>query len=119
MLLASWFLVTDPYIFLPSEMAVLNVFISLRAFLVVQMVKKPHANARRHGCDPWVGKIPWRRAWQCLPVFLSGESPWTEEPGGLQSVGSQRVTHDFCILLCANMPKGSHLETTCDFPVVQ
>ena len=25
------------------------------------------------------------------PVFLPGESPWTEEPGGLQSMGSQRV----------------------------
>ena len=27
-------------------------------------------------------------------VFLPGESPRTEEPGGLQSVGSQRVGHD-------------------------
>ena len=25
------------------------------------------------------------------PVFLPGESPWTEEPGGLQPMGSQRV----------------------------
>ena len=24
------------------------------------------------------------------PVFLPGESPWTEEPGWLQSMGSQR-----------------------------
>ena len=24
-------------------------------------------------------------------VYLLGESPWTEEPGGLQSVESQRV----------------------------
>ena len=23
---------------------------------------------------PWVGKIPWRRAWQPTPVFLPGES---------------------------------------------
>ena len=30
----------------------------------------------------WVGKIPWRRAWQPTPVFLPGDSPWTEEPGG-------------------------------------
>ena len=28
---------------------------------------------RRRGLDPWVGKIPWRRAWQLTPVFLSGE----------------------------------------------
>ena len=26
--------------------------------------------------------------------FLPGESPWTEEPGGLQSMGLQRVGHD-------------------------
>jgi len=26
------------------------------------------------GFDPWVGKIPWRRAWQFTPVFLPGES---------------------------------------------
>ena len=31
--------------------------------------------------------------WQSTPVFLPGESPWTEEPGGLQSMGSQRVEH--------------------------
>ena len=24
--------------------------------------------------DPWVGKMPWRRAWQPTPVFLPGES---------------------------------------------
>ena len=29
---------------------------------------------KRHGFDPWVGKIPWRRAWQPTPVFLPGES---------------------------------------------
>ena len=25
--------------------------------------------------DSWVGKIPWRRAWQPTPVFLPRESP--------------------------------------------
>ena len=37
------------------------------------------------------------RAWQPTPVFLPGESPRTEEPGGLQSVGSQRVGHNWVI----------------------
>ena len=40
------------------------------------MVKNPHANAgdiRDAGFDPWVRKIPWNRAWQPTPVFLSGE----------------------------------------------
>ena len=44
--------------------------------------------------DPWVGKIPWRRAWQPIPTFLPGVYPWTEEPGVLQSVTSPRVGHD-------------------------
>ena len=39
-------------------------------------------------------KIPRRRAWQPTPVFLPGESPWTEEPGGLQPIGFQRVRED-------------------------
>ena len=43
----------------------------------------------RPGFDPLVGNIPWRRAWQPTPVFLPGESPWTEEPGGLQSMEPQ------------------------------
>ena len=30
-------------------------------------------------------------------VFLPGESPWTEEPGGLQTMGSQRVRHHSAI----------------------
>ena len=29
---------------------------------------------RRWWFDPWVGKIPWRRKWQSIPVFLPGES---------------------------------------------
>ena len=37
--------------------------------------KEPTSQCRRHGFDPWVGKIPWRRAWQLTPVFLPGESP--------------------------------------------
>ena len=29
---------------------------------------------RRHGFDPWVGKIPWKRKWQPTPVFLPSTS---------------------------------------------
>ena len=28
------------------------------------------------------------------PRILAGRIPWTGEPGGLQSIGSQRVGHD-------------------------
>ena len=39
-----------------------------RASLVAQMVKNLPAMQKI-----WVGKIPWRRAWQPTPVFLPGE----------------------------------------------
>ena len=29
---------------------------------------------KRPGFDPWVGKIPWRRKWLFIPVFLPGDS---------------------------------------------
>ena len=46
---------------------------------------------RGHEFDPWVGKIPWRRAWLPTPVFLPGESPWTEGPGGLHPWGRKEL----------------------------
>ena len=29
---------------------------------------------RRHKFNPWIGKIPWKRKWQPIPVFLPGKS---------------------------------------------
>ena len=52
-----------------------------------------HLQCGRHGFDPWVQKIFWRRAWQPILVFLPREFPWTEEPGRLQSMGC-RVRHN-------------------------
>ena len=46
---------------------------------------------KRHRLNPWVGKIPWRRGWQPTAVFLPGKPHGQEEPGGLQSMGLQRV----------------------------
>ena len=36
--------------------------------------KDPTCQCGRHGFDPWVKKIPWRRKWQLTPVFLPGNS---------------------------------------------
>ena len=58
---------------------------SYGASQVVLVVKKQPANTgnnKRCKIDPWVERFPWRRAWR------------TEEPGGLQSIGLQRVIHD-------------------------
>ena len=67
----------------------------LRPWISLVVHSKDCPQFGRPGFDPWVGKIPWRRAWQPFPVFLSGESPWTEDPGGLQSMGLQRVRHNW------------------------
>ena len=44
--------------------------------------------------SPGLGSSPGGRHWQPIPVFLPGESPWTEEPDRRQSMGSQKVRHD-------------------------
>ena len=46
----------------------------------------------------WVQSLGWEDPLEegmlTHTVFLPGESAWTEEPGGLQSTGSQNVGHD-------------------------
>ena len=56
--------------------------------------KESACNAGDLGSIPRLGRFPRRRKWQPTPVFLPREFPWTEEPGGLQSMGSKRVGHD-------------------------
>ena len=43
---------------------------------VAQWVKNSLQCGKHRRCRsyPWVGKIPWRRAWQPTPVFLPRES---------------------------------------------
>ena len=65
-----------------------------RASLGAQTVKNLPA-IWRPGFDLWVGMISWRRAWQPSLAFLPGESPWTEKPGRLQSVGWEKVGHSW------------------------
>ena len=50
--------------------------VSNRAFQVVLVVKNLPASAGdvRHGCNPWLGKISWRRVWHLTAVFLPRES---------------------------------------------
>ena len=44
----------------------------------------------------WVQPLGWKDALEegMAPVFLPRESPWTEEPGGLQPMVLQRVRRD-------------------------
>ena len=55
--------------------------------------KESTCQCRRHGFNPWVGKIPGRRKWQPTPVLLpwnshgvkslAGYSPWGHKELGL------------------------------------
>ena len=63
------------------------------ASLVSQMVKNLPVVR-----ETWLQSLGWEDPMQegmaTHSSILPGESPWTEEPGGLQSMGSQRVRHD-------------------------
>jgi len=37
---------------------------------------------------------PLEKKWQPTDYILAGKISWTEEPGGVQSVGLQKVGHD-------------------------
>ena len=60
------------------------------------MVKNLLANAgdrRDIGLIPGSGRIPPQEGTATHSSVLTWETPWTEEPGSLQSMGSQRVVH--------------------------
>ena len=42
--------------------------------LVVKNLSASGGALKKVRFDPWVGKIPWRRAWQPTPVSLPGDS---------------------------------------------
>ena len=57
------------------------------------VVKNLQADARDAGLIPgW--EDPLEKEIATYSSILAWEIPWTEEPGGLQSMGSQRVGHD-------------------------
>ena len=55
--------------------------------------KESACNAGDLGLIPGLGRSPGEGNGIFLP-FLPGESSWTEEPGGLQPMGLQRVRQD-------------------------
>ena len=67
--------------------------ISLETSLVAQMVKNVPAMQ-----ETWVRSLDWEdpleEGMATHSSILTWRIPWTEEPGGLQSMGSQRVGHD-------------------------
>ena len=62
---------------------------------VVQLIKNPPA-MRETPVQFLGGEDPLG---EDTPVFWPGESPWTEESGGLQSMGSHRVRYLVILIL--------------------
>ena len=68
-------------------------FFQYQASLVAQMVKNvPAVQETQVQSLGWEDPLEKEMAPQSS--ILAWEIPWTEEPGGLPSVGSQRVGHD-------------------------
>ena len=62
----------------------IHMYIYIMAFLIAHLVKNL-PQCRR--------KIPWRRKMANYSNTLVWKIPWTEELGGLQAMGLQRVGH--------------------------
>ena len=88
-------------IFHSQNVQVLKIYQSVlknRDSLLAQMVKSLPAMR-----DTWVRSLdqedPLEKEMATHSSILAWKIPWTEEPGGLQSIGSQRVGHDWATSL--------------------
>ena len=71
---------------------------------------------QRSRFDPWVRKIPWRRAWQPIPVFLLGESQGQRSlvdysPQGHKELDMTEVTEKASMHMCVH----THTHTNSTF----
>ena len=85
------------FLFLSSKVIPMSIYILLHQgsdFPGDSAVKKKNPPAMQE-MQVWslVGKIPRSGAWQ--PSILAWRIPWTEDPGELWSIGSQRIRHDW------------------------
>ena len=51
----------------------------------------PCRRHKKHWFNQWVGKIPWRRAWQLTPVFLFGEAHGQRSLAGYSPRGHKEL----------------------------
>ena len=71
---------------------IISIYCALWASQVALVVKNLPTNARDIGDISREDPLEEGMATHCS--ILVWETSWTEEPGGLQSMGSQRVGHD-------------------------
>ena len=78
------------------------------AFLVSQMVK--NLPAMQETQVQFLGQEdPLEKGMATQSSILPWRIPWTEEPGGLQSTGSQRVRHDWATNTTTTINLDSHV----------
>ena len=86
--------------------------------------KEPTCQCRRCkrcGFVPWVGKIPWRRAWQPAPKFLSGESHGQRSltgcsPQGLKESDTTKQLHTHAhYKVCQDRDWSTHQRPSCEY----
>ena len=65
--------------------------------------KGPTCQYRTQRFNPQVGKIPLEEGKAPHSSILAWRIPWTEKPGGLWSIGLQRVRHSWSDLACMPM----------------
>ena len=85
----------DPELLSPASLKVKGnkqYCLSTDSFPVAQMVKNlPAVQETQVGSLGW--EDPLERGMATHSSVLAWKIPWTEEPGGLQSMGSQRLEH--------------------------
>ena len=76
------------------------------------LIQRRHANRQRLGWYHsslsiyWVSPLFLEKEMAIHSSILAWRIPWTEEPGGLQSMGSQRVGHDWATSLPLSLVPG-------------
>ena len=84
--------------FFSHHVKIINSVYLIEASLVAQSVKNPPMMQ-----ETWVRSLGWENPLEKQMArhasILAWEIPWTEEPGGLQSMRSQRVGHDWATSL--------------------
>ena len=86
--------VSQLYFFYDKNNVSVKIFIISMGFPVGSNGKESACNAR-DSLNSYVGKIPLEEGMATHSSILAWRIPWTEELGRLQSMGSQRVRHDW------------------------
>ena len=93
---------------LPTVIDIIVIWIkfaySLQAFSGDWDGKESACNTGHPGSIPGLGRSSGERNGNSLQYILAWRIPWAEEPGGLQSMGSQSIGHDWTTNTFAFIP---------------